>query len=305
MGGGSISDQIRADSKYDLLSLYHDNDSDSEEDDSPFRSGNIKCEYYEPDLYLNKVNHIPSCNSYFHLNCRGITANWGSWVELMCNLNTNTFSFDCIGISELYQCAHDTRVHLPGYHNIITRCRDDGFRGGVGLFVKDKIEYKIRNDLSVFIAHVFESLFIEIDYSPTCKQVIGVIYRPNTAPMADIDIFSSTLFEIMDIVNFENKHCIIMGDMNIDFLKYNSDNKSNEYLDDIIAHGFLPIISIPTRVVKQSATLIDHIYTNRPTNIHKPGVILTDVSDHYGIATLIIDLNKLPSSTLDIFQKLI
>ena len=90
----------------------------------------------------------------------------------------------------------------------------------------------------------------------------------------------------MDIINSENKHCIIMGDMNMDFLRYNTHSKTNEYLDDIIAHGFLPVISIPTRVTTHTATLIDHIYTNRPSSIHTPGVILTDVSDHYGTVTL-------------------
>ena len=55
------------------------------------------------------------------------------------------------------------RISLPGYHNLIARCREDGSRGGVGLFIKENINYKIREDPSIFIPHVFESLFVEIE----------------------------------------------------------------------------------------------------------------------------------------------
>ena len=44
----------------------------------------------------------------------------------------------------------------------ITRCRSDGPRGGVGLFIRDNIKYKIREDLGFFIPHVIETIFVEI-----------------------------------------------------------------------------------------------------------------------------------------------
>ena len=132
-----------------------------------------------------------------------------------------------------------------------------GAEAGVGLFIKNEINYRIRDDLSVFIPHVFESLFIEIGLKSDRKRsIIGVIYRPNTAPKADIDIFSSTLFDIMDSINNENKHGIIMGDMNIDLLKFGSHNKTNDYLDNIFCRGYIPAIMRPTRVTRSSATLI-------------------------------------------------
>ena len=43
------------------------------------------------------------------------------------------------------------------------------------------------------------------------NTIVGVSYRPNTAPKADIDVFSSTLHDIMDIINKENKHDTIIG----------------------------------------------------------------------------------------------
>ena len=156
------------------------------------------------------------------------------------------------------------------------------------MFIKNEINYKIRDDLSVFIPHVFESLFIEIGSKSDHKRsIIGVIYRPNTAPKADIDIFSSTLFDIMDSINNEHKHGIIMGDMNIDLLKFGSHNKTNDYLDNIFCRGYIPAIMRPTRVTRSSATLIDHIYTNNICASSRSGIIITDVADHFGIFHLL------------------
>ena len=98
--------------------------------------------------------------SFFHINCRSLSANWESFRELLCDLHGNTHSFDYIGISEVFSIERDDRIHLPGYHKIITNTRDDGRGGRVGLFVKKNINFKIREDISVFIPHVFESIFI-------------------------------------------------------------------------------------------------------------------------------------------------
>ncbi|KAK2148002.1 hypothetical protein LSH36_522g02014, partial [Paralvinella palmiformis] len=51
-------------------------------------------------------------------------------------------------------CDKDSRPTLPGYHNIITRCRDNINGGGVGLFVSDMLDFKVRNDLNVFVPRV-------------------------------------------------------------------------------------------------------------------------------------------------------
>jgi len=77
-------------------------------------------------------------------------------------LSCPTFSFDATGISEIYLCKSDARLWLTGYHNIISQHREDGPRGGVGLFIKNILIYKNRDDISVFIPHTFESVFIEI-----------------------------------------------------------------------------------------------------------------------------------------------
>ncbi len=249
---------------------------------------NIQCEYYEPKDVESTVrirDSIKCSNSFMHLNCRSLSSNWEKFYDFLCDVHTNTFSFNYIGISEVFRCDQDQRISIPGYHNIITRCRDinDDCRGGVALFIKDNIAFKIRDDLSVFIPHVFESLFVEVMPLHGKSSIVGIIYRPNTAPRADIDIFITTLFGLMDQINNEYKKVVIMGDMNIDMLKYGTHDATDSYIDGIFSRGFLPHVLKPTRVTHSSATLIDHFLSNDFNTKSTSGIILNDVADHFAI----------------------
>jgi len=186
------------------------------------------------------------------------------------------------------------RLKLPGFHDILTQCRSDGFMGGVGLFIKDSINFKVRHDLSVFIPHVHESLFIEIISTSVKISIVGIVYRPNTPPRVNADIFSTHLFDTMDIINSERKTSIIMGDFNIDLLKYGIHRKTNDYIDNVFSRGVVPLIHKPTRLIPPTATLIDHIYTNdnRDTNRCSSGVILMDIADHLGTFHLVKNIAK-------------
>ena len=70
--------------------------------------------------------------------------------------------------------------------------------------------------------------------------------------------------------------------MNIDLLKFGSHTKTADYLDNLFSHGFLPLITKPTRLSNSYATLIDHIYTNDIYNKGHTGIITTDVADYFG-----------------------
>jgi len=73
-----------------------------------------------------------------------------------------------------------------------------------------------------------------------------------------------------------------MGDCNNDLLKYNSHEKTTEYVDNLFSHGFMSLIYYPTRVTHSTATLLDDMYTNNVCLNSKSGIIVTDVADHFG-----------------------
>ena len=100
-----------------------------------------------------------------------------------------------------------------------------------------------------------------------------------------------TMCQLQTTLSDENKNVIMMGDINIDLLKFSTHNKTNEYLDKTFSQGCMPIITKPTRVTPYSSTLIDHIYINKQTNTTS-GIIRTDIADHFGIFSIIHTKSK-------------
>ena len=98
----------------------------------------------------------------------------------------------------------------------------------------------------------------------------------------------------MHTIKHENKNVVIMGDFNIDLLKFEMHNKTNFYIDNIFSNAYIPLITKPTRLTPHSATLIDHIYTNDISRSYKSGIIITDIADHFGIFTIIQNIIDKP-----------
>jgi hypothetical protein len=119
-------DQVRDDKHFNFQSLDDLDEDHSEENiDSLYGNYSVECNYYEPAQFHEKSKKIQNCKSYFHLNCRSLSSNWESFRELLFTLHDESFSFDFIGISEVFDCNKDQRLNLPGFHNIITRTRTD------------------------------------------------------------------------------------------------------------------------------------------------------------------------------------
>ena len=153
------------------------------------------------------------------------------------------------------------------------------------MYIKNTLSYKVRNDLSIFIPNVLESIFCEIQLCNT-SIIVCTIYRSDTPPKADLDIFTHTIHELQQQLNNDNKETYIMGDMNIDLLPYENHQKK-EYLDNIFSLGYIPLITKATRITPNSATLIDHIYTNKKQVAATSGILITDISDHFGTFSII------------------
>ena len=71
-----------------------------------------------------------------------------------------------------------------------------------------------------------------------------------------------------------------MGDFNLDLLQYNHHTPTQEFIDTLFPHSFIPLISNPTRLTSYSATLIDNIFTNNLSQNVLNGIVLNDLSDH-------------------------
>ena len=64
----------------------------------------------------------------------------------------------------------------------------------------------------------------------------------------------------------ENKEVILMGDFNINLLRYNEDHNSTDFLDQIYSCSLIPRITSSTRLTPRLKTLIDNIFSTDTTN---------------------------------------
>ena len=106
--------------------------------------------------------------------------------------------------------------------------------------------------------------------------LVGNLYRP---PNATVE-FNDRFEDFIDVISKEEKEFIILGDFNRNLL--NEDIERN-WGNSTTSLGLSQLVSEPTRVTKDSATLIDHIYTNTEENIQNVFVKKLCLSDHYAI----------------------
>ena len=71
----------------------------------------------------------------------------------------------------------------------------------------------------------------------------------------------------------------------MNLFRHNVHHQPKDFLDIMYSNGFRPVINRPTRVTAETATIIDHIYTNdlNATRMTAQGIRVTDITDHYPV----------------------
>ena len=170
-----------------------------------------------------------------HINAHSMIAN----IDVFCSnlkLLKHRFSFICV--SETWTTVSTEQfIEIPGY-DCICRSRSSKRGGGLTLYVDSdmNVSVKIRSDLDSFDSSVYESLIVQIS-QPTISVrdiiIIGVIYKP---PNTNVETFLSHFIVVLEKLSKENRPSYLLGDYNIDLLKYN--HHSESFLDQLLAYGF-------------------------------------------------------------------
>ena len=86
-------------------------------------------------------------------------------------------------------------------------------------------------------------------------------------------------------------HCYIMGDFNLDLLKHELHRPTEKFLDIMYANSYIPMINRPTRVTRDTCTLIDNIFANNYSidSHFFSGILKADITDHYILFHIIKD----------------
>ena len=213
---------------------------------------------------------------------------------------------DILAFGETRLRSGDEYPQLVGYHEL-EHVDSPTEVGGVGFYVSEKLNYTVRPDLSLGMDRV-EDLWIELDIKTTrgsskasksVKYVIGNIYRH---PVSQYKFFCENLCKSLEILNQSKTKYILLGDYNIDMLKYNLCTDVTNYTNSLNSVGCNVYVDKPTRVEKKTATCIDHVYSNLPPDRLSNRIVMSDASDHFSILTKIPDVDK-PNEKNQIFYR--
>ena len=242
------------------------------------------CDYHLEagfNKHMSNLKINENCLSMVHINARSAVKNLNSFECYFSNLDHN---FSIIAMSESWLKVHNKDLYdIPGYHSE-HNIRPKKGGGGVSLFIKEKIDYILRDDL-MYQNDNLETLFIEVGKGNNGNDQdtsIGVIYRP---PDTDIKRFNEDLSQLLSKVKGEKKSSYFLGDWNINILNSDSHQPTGDFIELMYSHALFPNIVKPTRITKKSATLIDNIFCNTLNANSRlfSGILYTDISDHFPV----------------------
>ena len=233
------------------------------------------CSKYYDYSKLDSTLKNSNCFSVIHFN---ICSLYPKLDELRAELSLLNYNFDVIHCTESWLTPQTKDLVSIESYNSFHNLREDRRGGGVSIFVLKKFSVVVLSQLTVSNVNI-ESLFVEIDFG-SMKVLTGSIYRP---PRGNSNDFMNCLIEMFESIN-RNKYreIIIVGDFNYDLTRFESDQNVQYFLDTIQSHSLFPLISKPTRITDNTASLLDNILITRPVDFIA-GIILSTLSDHFPV----------------------
>lgn len=294
-------DQLISNEHYDFFKMINNYDQTDNILDSPYLDFNMQTLYLDEIEFLNKFAKKKEI-SLLSLNINSLNSKFLELNELVNILNEEKFSFDIICLQEIGKIFDPSFFNLPGYQEMLFRERMHAKKGGVAIFVREGLNFKIIEQMSIFHEEIFESIFIELELHKS-KIILGNIYRPPSRGVKDftasqqtefcLDIFSGILNQISE----SNLQCFLTGDFNFCLLKHQQSSHVSDFINRMFSGGMINLINHPTRMGNNQPSLLDHIWTNKIQS-YESGILLNYMSDHFPIFTFIGTKKTDPSPKL-------
>ena len=167
-------------------------------------------------------------------------------------------------------------INLTNYS--YKHCPTESSVGGTLLYIRNHLSNKTRNYLNIYKSSELESTLIEIINHKKSNILVGCFHRH---PVIDLNEFNDYyLHELLHKLSSENKSVALLGDFNVDLMKYDTHHSTNEFLDSLSSHLFLPHITQPTRIRDTTKTLIGNIFSITLIENTISGNLTATISDH-------------------------
>ena len=127
---------------------------------SKYISGDIQCSYIdENDLLKITSKHEVL---FISINIQSFNAKLDRLTAFLSNLRKTNVSPHVIALQEIFGGWGSSPPHIDGYHPLIFNTRLEAKGGGVGILVREDLNFTINDQLSVFNERCFESICIDL-----------------------------------------------------------------------------------------------------------------------------------------------
>ena len=236
--------------------------------------------YINTDDLLEVLKQKKDVFKCLSLNIQSLNAKFDELKIYLQNFEQNQCNLDAVCLQETWINERNSDINmfqLDGYQLISQVCKSTS-HGGLAIYLNENIKFEVLS-INVSESNKWEGLFIKLFLDNNKQLTIGNIYRPPRGRTDDYNIF---LNEFDNLLKKLKGEVIIAGDFNIDLLKINEKTVFSEYFECILSNGFIPKITFPTRLTRNSGTLIDNFLCKILANFSKStsGICTAKISDH-------------------------
>ena len=211
-----------------------------------------------------------------HLNVQGMQ-NKIDQIDLLLNSSHNNMQVLGLSESKLNSYHMNALFEIKNYQmsrkdrTVSVQRPEQG--GGLLVYAKDGINCKRRYDLE---CERIECVWLEIFPSNSKSFLVGNIYKHPNETISWNEEFENLLDKVLEC----EKEICLLGDFNRDLMQNNIKKSWLEYMETF---GLYQFVNVLTRITDQSATLIDHVYSNTHSNFLMTTVPCIGLSDHFPI----------------------
>ena len=230
------------------------------------------CDYHDTD---EKIQKSLLDISIVQLNVRGLASKKDELEQLLKNIEKSSMP-EVVILCETWLTPSSPPLNFIGY-DFVGKNRTHKRGGGVGLLISKSVKYRLRTDIEIDDTNC-ENCFVELKLD-SGNIVVGSIYRPPNMNNKD---FINLYRKLVNKIKLESRKKIIIGlDHNLDFLKSQAHGLTMDFIESNLSNDLIPCITRPTRITKNSATLIDNIIVSTEY-IGKidSKILMDDISDH-------------------------
>ena len=160
------------------------------------------------------------------------------------------------------------------------------------MYISQKCLYKSRKDLLCYSHKKIEPVFIELLIPNKQNYLIRIVYKHPV--IQHIKFNDGCITSLLNKLKTENKATIVAGEFNLNMMKYTQVRGAHQFLETLLSDNFIPQITLPTRVTKNSVTLIDNIFSDNLDHKCISGNTTTSIPDHLPQFLIIENLNQTP-----------